>query len=245
MVKRLFLLTATILILLSSAFASDLPWQTNTPAQQILKNYIETANHYLEERGESPVNRIFELYPGIAVLGITEKSNAETPENVEITVTMLNDRLNQLQLRVCDPTRFPGIAASMIQALYGDNITADEALSAPTDRAETAEKNPRNSFEETIDELNGSIPRIYYAYYPDQYHDGKNWLQMTIIFPKDADWSGKDMIVGTTEEKGIDPESGVSEDYEGYYSEDDYSHFEFFLTPTPEPDSAAAEYDFR
>ena len=29
----------------------------------------------------------------------------------------------------------------------------------------------------------------------------------------------------------------------GYYSSDDYDHFEVFTTATPEPDSAAAEYD--
>ena len=29
----------------------------------------------------------------------------------------------------------------------------------------------------------------------------------------------------------------------GYFSKDDYDHFEFFTTPTPEPDSAAAEFD--
>jgi 2-isopropylmalate synthase len=50
---------------------------------------------------------------------------------------------------------------------------------------------------------------------------------------------------------GIDPEldfsniQEVGEAYEGYYSKDDYSHFDIFTTPTPEPDSAAAEYDFR
>ena len=245
MVKRIFLPAFVIIIFFSAAFAADLKWQTDTPAQQMLKAYIESANQYLSEYGENPVNSLFEIYPAIAVMGITDKPNAEMPEDVEITVTLLNDRMNQLQLRVCDTDRFPGIAASLIRALYGENISAEDALSTPADRAAKAKKDPKNSFEETIDELSGTVPRFYYAYYPDQYHDGKSWIQMTIIFPKDTSWAGKDMIVGTTEEKGVDPESGVSEDYEGYYSTDDYSHFELFVTPTPEPDSAAAEYDFR
>ena len=31
--------------------------------------------------------------------------------------------------------------------------------------------------------------------------------------------------------------------FEGYESRDDYSHLEVFTTETPEPDSAAKEYD--
>lgn len=245
MVKRILLLILAMILLMTTAALPELAWSTETPAQRQLKAYIESANEYLTEKGEMPVNSLFEIYPLLAVLGITEKPNAETPEEVEITVTMLYERIDQLQLRVSDPDRFAVIAACLIRALYGENISEEEAMSIPADRAETARKAPKNSFEEEIETQTGSIPRFYYAYYPDQYHDGKNWMQMTIIFPKDAEWSGKEMIIGTTEEKGVDPGSGVSEDYEGYYSKDDFTHYEIFVTPTPEPDSAAAEYDFR
>ena len=55
------------------------------------------------------------------------------------------------------------------------------------------------------------------------------------------------MIVGgdTYHGTGILEEEEADPDYEGYYSSDDYNHFEVFATATPEPDSAAAEYDFR
>ncbi len=245
MVKRGFLTAAVICVMLLQAAFGELAWVTDTPGQQRLKTYIETANEYLEKQGEMPVNRIFELYPGIATLGIVRDSKAEAPEDVEITVSLLNDRMNILQLRVSDGDRFPAIAASMIMALYRENITEEAAIAVPADRAEQAKKEPKNSFVEEYEELSGSIPRFYYAYYPDQYHDGKNWLQMTMIFPMDSEWKGSDMIIGNTYVRGIDPESGVSEDYEGYYSDDEFTHFEVFATATPEPDSAAAEYDFR
>ena len=245
MVKRRLLAAAVLLILVTAICGAELSWTTDTSGQKLLKEYIESANQYLKEYGELPVNRIFELYPAIATLGITKDSKAEAPENVEISVSLLSDRINNLQLRVCDADRFPQIAASLIRALYKENITPEAAIKAAENLAEQAKKAPKNSYEEPIEELSGRIPRFYYAYYPDQYHDGRNWLQMTMIFPMETDWSGSDMIIGEEYIKGVDPDSGVSEDYEGYYSEDDYNHFEVFVTATPEPDSAAAEYDFR
>ena len=32
--------------------------------------------------------------------------------------------------------------------------------------------------------LNGERPQTFYAYYPNQYHNNENWLQLMIIFPK-------------------------------------------------------------
>ncbi len=244
MVKRIGFLFLAVSLLVSGALA-DIAWKTDTPGQQMLKAYIESANSYLSAEGEKPVNSLFEMYPSIAVMGITDKANAETPENIEITVSLLNDRIDRLQLRVCETDRFPRVAGALIRALYGENISAENAMKAPEDLAARASKTPRNSYEEPVEELNGRIPRFYYAYYPDQYHDGRNWLQMTLIFPMDAAWNGTEMIIGDPETKGVDPSSGVSEDYEGYFSKDDYTHFEVFSTPTPEPDSAASEYDFR
>lgn len=245
MVKRILSITAAMILTLSICMA-ETNWKTDTPGQKILKAYIESANHYLAEQGEKTINRLFEMYPGIAVMGITEKIDAESPEGVEITATLLNERIDTVQLRVSnDPDRFSKIATCLIQALYGENISTDDALKIPAKLAAKVKNEPKNSYEEPVEELSGRIPRFYYAYYPNQYHDGQNWLQMTVIFPMDTEWNGTEMIIGTAEEKGIDPESGVSEDYEGYFSQDDYNHFEVFVTATPEPDSAAAEYDFR
>ena len=245
MVRRVLLGILIAAMMIPAVCGAELSWTTDTPAQQQLKNYIESANQYLKEYGELPVNRIFEMYPVIATLGIVKDPKAEAPEDVEITVNLLADRINSLQLRVCDAERFPQIAAGLIRGLYKENITPENAIKAAGELAEKATKEPKNSYEEPIEAMSGRIPRFYYAYYPDQYHDGRNWLQMTMIFPMDPEWTGGDMIVGEEYIKGVDPDSGVSEDYEGYYSEDDYSHFEVFVTATPEPDSAAAEYDFR
>ena len=67
---------------------------------------------------------------------------------------------------------------------------------------------------------------------------------MTIILPMAGEWDGYGMILGTSDEKEYVDED-ADPDYEGYFREDDYTHFEVFATATPEPDSAAAEYDFR
>ena len=246
MVKRTAaVMTIVLALLFVPAAQAAMAWQQDTQGQQILKTYIESANYYLEQQGETPVNSLFEIYPTLAVLGITAQPDAEMPESVEITVTMTVDRLNQLQLRVSETERFPRIASALILALYGENITPEEAIRKPAERAAKAEKEPGNSYVEPVEELSGTIPRFYYAYYPNQYHDGVNWLQMTVIFPMDPEWNGKEMINGEADRKGVDPGNGASEDYEGYFSRDDYTHFEMFATPTPEPDSAAAEYDFR
>ena len=94
--------------------------------------------------------------------------------------------------------------------------------------------------------MNGTIPRTYYAYFPNQYRDGNSWMQMTLIFPMAGTWDGDGLVLGT--EGGaafLEPEDEYDPDYEGYFSRDDYTHLETFTTPTPEPDSAAAEYDFH
>lgn len=245
-IRRLICAAAALVLMLAAGAGGEMAWEAATPAQQMLKEYMARVNQYLTAGGELPVNRLFEMYPGIAVMGITADREAEVPEGVEITVTMLPDRMDQLQLRVSnDPDRFSRIAACLIRAVYGENISEESALAKPAERAGRVKQEPMNSFEEEIDSLSGTVPRFYYAYYPNQYHDGQNWMQMTVIFPQDAAWSGNEMITGTTEGKGVDLSRDVSEDYEGYFSTDDYTHYEIFLTPTPEPDSAAAEYDFH
>lgn len=244
MVKRAVYWILAVMILFSAALA-DMQWKQNTPAQQILKQYIEETNRNLTGGGETPINSLFEMYDAFAVLGITEEPDAETPEGIEITVRLFYDSMDMLELRVNDTGRFPGIAAALIRAMYGENDPGEKVLEVPRARAEQFRKEPARSYEEPVDDMNGTMPRIYYAYYPDQYRDGVSWAQMTIIFPMAGAWDGGSVLLGQTDEKGVDPDSGASEDYEGYYSRDDYSHFEVFTTSTPEPDSAAAEFDFR
>lgn len=245
MVKRAVVLCVIMIVAVIFTASAEPAFETETEAQKTLKAYIDAVNTYLEQNGESPINRIFEMYPGFAVIGITAETDAETPEEIEITVLMDDLLLKQIQLRVSNIDRFPVIAASMIKALYGDHISFDEAISIPSERAGKAANEPGNSYTEPIEEMNGTVPRFYYSYYPNQYRDGISWIQMTIIMPFEKDWDGNGMLVGEEYVRGTDPDSGVSEDYEGYYSEDEYNHFEVFSTATPEPDSAASEYDFR
>ena len=246
MVRRIFALMVGIVLLIPFATAAaEMEWKDSTPALVTLKNYIDHVNRLLQESGENPVNSLFGCYPELAIMGITAEDNAEIPEDVEITVELYYESLDTLQLRVKNIDRFPAIAAAFIRALYGESMTQEEAVRLPAERAKKAKDNPGDSFEEPADEMNGNIPQVYYAYWPDQYHNGENWIQMTIIFPIAGEWDGTGMIIGNDETGQVMLDEDKDPDYEGYYSKDDYQHFEVFSTATPEPDSAAAEYDFR
>ena len=90
-----------------------------------------------------------------------------------------------------------------------------------------------NDAQDYINEIQGAQPRVYFAYYPDQYKDLHNWLQLTIIFARPGSGSAPVIVPGSTPA----PESadGV------WLSQDNYNHLEIFASPTPEPDSAAME----
>lgn len=246
MVKRWAALFSALLLFLCAAGAlAGFSWPENTEGQRLLKAYMETVNTFLTEQGEPGVNSLFEAYDGFEVFGITDLPDAEVPEEVEMTARLFRNSINSLELRVSNPARFPRIAASFIQALSPKSMTREEALREPMKRMQRAAGAPGTSFEDQVESLNGTMPYIYYAYFPNQYSDGINWLQMTIIFPLEGYWDGGQMITGTEVTRGPDTYSDHSSDYEGYDSSDDYVHYEVFMTATPEPDSAAAEYDFK
>lgn len=213
----------------------------NTAGQRMLKQYAEKANLFLIQQGEMGINSVFESQRSMVVFGITSQPGEFVPEGVEITARLYENSINTLQVRVNDFSRFPRIAASFIRALTPDSMSMKEALDEPTKRMQKASKAPKNSFEDQVETLNGTVPYIYYAYYPNQYHDEVNWLQMTIVFPMEGYWDGTSILSGTqvTDAPWVDEDQDA--DYEGYESEDDYVHYEIFVTPTPEPDSAAAE----
>ena len=237
----LALVLALALATVPAQAPAELSWQEKTPGQQMLKTYVEQVNVFLAEQGEAEINRIFELYESLAELGITQSPQAETPEGVEITVSLTFDSINTLVLRVRDAERFPRIAAAFLRALSPESMTLQQALKEPAARTEKAVKNPGNSFEDLVEGLSGETPRVYYAYYPNQYADGDNWLQMTVVFPLPGTWDGIKISTGETATRGPDSLSGADPEYEGYYSQDDYTHLETFATPTPEPDSPAGE----
>ena len=223
--------------------SAELKWKQDTPAQELLKTYVEAADVFLQEQGERPVNSLFEMYRSMAVFGITDEENAEIPEGVEITATLQEDMIDTLQVRVNDLSRFKGVASAFIRALFPEEMSRAEAEKGPAALVKRAEKNPLNSYEENVDTLSGTVPRVYYAYLPDQYHDGVNWAQMTIIFPLKEYWGLYGLSGDPKETNGPDNYTDGAEGYEGYNPDDDFSHFDVFVTPTPEPGSAADEQD--
>lgn len=251
MVKRIAALLLALLMLAGSSFA-ELKLFDRTPAQKMLKTYIGNVNSFLAENGESEFNRIFDQQNTEVEIGITYSDDDFEPD-VVADIYLRYDSLYYLVLRVNSTERFPAIAAAFLRALNPETMTQAESLKVPTEKAQKAAENPENSFvdhefdiyaEKEQEILNGEKPQSYYAYYPNQYHNEENWLQLMIIFPMKGYWNGETGIVGDEAKVKIqDPDEGQDAEYEGYYATDDYEHLRVFTTPTPEPDSAAAEYD--
>lgn len=246
MVKRICALLTVLMMLMTGSSLADLKLSDSTPAQKALKTYIENVNSFLAEYGEQEINHIFDQQKTVVELGITGSDDAYEPEDVTVTVYLYYGSINYLLLRVNDASRFPAVAAAFRQGLNPETMTRAAALKAPEERAKKAIKSPADSFEDKVEEekLNGTSFREFYAYYPNQYHDGVNWIQLMIIFPLEGYWDEETGIVGNeTDPKVQDRDSDQDAQYEGYYASDDYEHLRVFVTPTPEPDSAAAEYD--
>ena len=245
MVKRICALLLVLLLLTGSSYA-DLKLRDSTPAQKALKTYLNNVNGFLTESGELEINHIFDQQNTVVELGITSSEDAFEPEHVTATVYLYYDSINYILLRVDDPNRFAQIATAFRRALNPKTMTQEEAQRTPRERAKKAVQNPCDSFEDTVEEekLNGTDFREFYAYYPNQYRDGVNWMQLLIIFPLNGYWNEETGIVDNEAgPKTQDRDSDQDAEYDGYYSTDDYEHLRIFTTPTPEPDSAAAEYD--
>lgn len=231
--NRFLCLLAAAVLVAASALA-DIAWpEAATPAQAALQTYISRVNENLATLGQPAVNSLFELYATGATLGVTASDGAEIPEGVELTFSLYNDTLNTLILRVNNAEQFPALAAACIQAASPSVTTLEEALKNPAQHASQVQANPGNSYEDEVVDLNGTSPRTYFAYYPNQYHDGVNWLQMTLVFP-----------LAGYEEAGVaatpSPAAAAAEnEYEGYFASDDMTHLEIFTTSTPEPESPA------
>ncbi|MBR2661019.1 MAG: hypothetical protein IKE15_06405 [Clostridia bacterium] len=246
MVKRICALFLALLLLTAGSSLADLKLDESTPALKSLKTYMENVNTFLAESGEQEINHIFDQLKTIVELGITSSEDAYEPEGVTVSVYLYYGSINYLLLRVNDANRFPKVAAAFRRALNPQTMTQEEALKTPAERAKKAVKNPTDSFVDKVEDekLNGISFREFYAYYPDQYHDGVNWSQLLIIFPQEGFWNEETGIIDNeAQPKTEDRESDQAEEYDGYYSTDGYEHLSISMTPTPEPDSAAAEYD--
>lgn len=231
------------LLMMTPALA-EIAWPASmTDGQAALRDYVDTVNRVLAESDGGVIDVQYELYATFASMGM---NGAETSDLVEMYFLLGESGMHSLTLRICDADQFEQIAPACLHAASPDDIPLDEARKLAASYAavlrkdiETARANPSaamtHAFEEEVNDLQGSQPRAYFAYYPNQYGDGKSWLQMTLIFARPGS-NGALSVAGYTPA----PDTGDVE-YEGYFSQDNYTHLEVFATPTPEPDSAAME----
>lgn len=238
MTKRILALLCALL--LPAAALADIVWPTPpSEGQAELQAYIDLVNQNQAQQNQQPVNSLFECYPTFASLGITAQDMAEIPEGVEMTFTLEDGHLDTLTLRVSSPGSFAALAASCIQAASPE-ATLEDVLTDPTYHAECATNSPNNSFEDAVELANGLTPRVYYAYYPNQYKDGVDWLQMILIFPMPGA-EGSSLSATPTPDAGSTwHDEEYDSDYGGY-EYDGGTHLEIFTTATPEPDSPAGE----
>ena len=237
-------LAALLLCLLMTTSAlAEIEWPDPlTTGQALLRNYVDTVNLTLLQEGGGVIDMKYELYATFASLGM---DGADAPDTVEMYFLLGDEGLHSLTLRVCDADKFEAVASACLAASSSaisledaKNLTAKYAAAFRSDlraKESTPDSAMTHSFEEEVVDLQGSQPRAYFAYYPNQYGDGKSWLQMTLIFARPGSEDAELAVTGAT------PAPSTDEEYEGYFSQDNYSHLETFATPTPEPDSAAME----
>ncbi len=235
--KKLAALLLCLMLMMPSALA-EIEWPaTLTTGQARLRNYVDTVNLTLSQLGGSAIDMKYELYSTFASLGM---DGADAPETVEMYFLLGEAGLHSLTLRICDADKFETVAAACLSA-SSSAISVDSARELTGKYAAIMRQDQANtdamthSFEEDVVDLQGSQPRAYFAYYPNQYGDGKSWLQMTLIFARPGSEDAGLSLADAT------PAPNTDEEYEGYFSQDNYTHLEVFASPTPEPDSAAME----
>ncbi len=248
--KRFAALLLSILMMTGASLA-EIDWAEVPPgAQSYLIPYIDQVNQTLRQLNAGVVDVLHGASPTIAYFGMDGLMLDDLPldENLplEIDISYTETGLYALTLRVSELNRFEAIASAFLHAVSPEHIPLETARSvargyaavALQDRAE-ALANPSGAmthgYEEEILDLQGDAPRAYFAYYPNQFGDGVAWLQMTVYFPRPGSLGGKLVL-------SVAPPPEVStKEYEGFFATDNFSHFETFPSPTPEPDSAAME----
>ena len=238
--RKLAAMLLALMMILPTALA-ELSWpQLTTAGQEALRLYAERVNGNLESQGRPTVNTIFECYETFVTMGVTASGGADVPEGVEMTFLLGTDGVQTLQLRVNDAGQFAPLAAACIQACSPGAITLDAALAEASAYVQRTLDAPYTAFEDAVDPLQGPSPRVYYAYYPNQYSDRVDWWQLTLVFPLPG---SADAPLAVTPEPPAMPDADQNEVYSMNTRtyEAEYQHLEVFLTPTPEPDSAANE----
>ncbi len=226
-------------VLLGAAALAELRWPGDlTPSQQLLQSYITRVNAALSATGGGQIDVLHGLYPRLADLGMDGVTLPDDPfapydPPAEISLVFGEGGLHSLQLRMQDPNRFAIVSAACIHAASPNAIALESARTITDAYAGRILSEPTRGFEELVNDVQGAQPRAYFAYYPDQFHDEHNWVQLTLIFARPGSPEAFVLVPSTTPEP--DAEDGV------WLSQDNYTHLEVFVTPTPEPDSAAME----
>lgn len=233
-------LAAAVLAVLCAAGLAELPWPAApSPGQAALRELIDRADKALSEHGRRPFNSLFECWPGLAVLGITEADGADHADRLELTATLNERGVEMLSLRCCDPELFRDACAALIMGA-SPGVRWDDALAAAGTALTRVNRHPENSFSDTVIPERGDTLGLFFGYEINPYRDGVNWLTATLVPPR----AGQDGGIARTPEPVFSEENVPlsneegSSDWVGYFPElDDADHFEVFTTPTPEPDS--------
>ena len=236
-------LTALLLVLMMTAGTAlaEIKWpRLNTAGQEQLQAYVQRVNENLTAQGQGTINSIFEFYETFAIMGVTAMDNAEVPESVEMTFLLGADGVQTMELRVSEANRFAPIAAACVQAASPTAIALETALAEASGYVQRTVSAPYTAFADEVNAMQGTSPRVYYAYFPNQYSDGVDWRQLTLVFPLPG---SEDAPLAVTPE----PAAALDADGNEVYSmntrtyEEEFQHLEVFVTATPEPDSAANE----
>lgn len=227
------------LLMITAAALADIAWpEGQTAGQQQLQSYIELVNATLLTTGGGQIDVLHGLTSRRADLGmdglaLPDDPFAEYDPPAEISVIMGDEGLHSVVLRMQDPDRFALVAAACIHAASPGAVSIQSAAAISGAYAASVKAAPNLGFEETVNDIQGAQPRAYFAYYPNQYKDDHNWLQLTLVFARPGSADAPVIVPATTPA----PESGDGV----WLSQDNYTHLEVFASPTPEPDSAAME----
>lgn len=237
--KKLAALLLCVLMMTAIAVA-EITWpEPLTPGQTQLKDYVARVNESLAVKGGGQIDVLYSLYSTLASFGmdgleLPEDPFAEFDPPSEISFRLSSEGLHSLTLRMQDPDRFALVVAACLYASSPTAVTYEQAYDIAGAYAASVKANPNRGFEEEVSDLQSTQPRAYFAYYPDQFKDQHNWLQLTLIFARPG-YPDAPLFLAVSTPAPDSAEDGV------WLSDDNYSHLDIFVTPTPEPDSAAME----
>ena len=236
-------LVAAVLLLCVFSSAQALTFPEEGAGVEALQRYIESVNLALDSLGAPEINSLFECYASFASLGVTAIAGADEAESNEIDITLGTLGPEWLEVSVTDTTVFASLCAALTAAAAGDGENVKSYLKDPEAYVRRVQQSPMNSFSDDIVLERGESVRTYFVYEPNAFGDGRSWLSMTLVFPREgALYSG--VVQTPVPTQAVLSERDGSDDDGDYSPYDDGTQLEIFLTPTPEPDSAAGE-EFR